>query len=351
MQFLNRLFLVAGLALAAASTAACSDDDDDDGSSATGGAGGSSGSGGSATGGASGSGGTAGSGGSSGSGGSATGGSAGAGGMSAATIVDVAESAGFDSLLAAAERAGLGEALAGEGPLTVFAPTDEAFAEFLGEQSLEDIPPETLADVLRYHVVADSVPAAEVVELTTATTLLGSDLRITTEGENVFLNGDTRVTMTDVMASNGIIHVIDQVLMPPGDIPAVATSAGFTSLVAAVTRAGLVETLQGEGPFTVFAPTDEAFSAFLSAQGVTLEQLTPEQLQPILLYHVVPAKLYSEDVVEATSATTAQGGTIAISVAEGGVVLNGEVNVTQVDVLASNGVIHVIDQVLVPASD
>ena len=127
----------------------------------------------------------------------------------------------------------------------------------------------------------------------------------------------------------------------------VAVANEFNTLVAAVQAAGLVETLQGEGPFTVFAPTDEAFAAL--PEG-TLESLLedPEALAEILTYHVVAGEVLAADVVELDSATSVQGEEIAIAVVDGGVVLNGSANVVATDVEASNGVVHVIDAVILP---
>lgn len=136
-----------------------------------------------------------------------------------------------------------------------------------------------------------------------------------------------------------------------GDIVETADAAGsFTTLLAAAEAAGLVDTLKSDGPFTVFAPTDDAFNA-LPAGTVEGLLADPEALAEILLYHVVPGRVLAADVVGLTSATTVQGSTIAIEVVGGGVVLNGSTNVVATDVLATNGVIHVIDSVLMPPTD
>mgnify|MGYP003917794563 CR=1 FL=1 len=139
----------------------------------------------------------------------------------------------------------------------------------------------------------------------------------------------------------------------PGTIPEVATAAGdFGLLLAAVEAAGLAETLSGEGPFTVFAPNDAAITATLAALNMTVEDLVADvdYLTKLLTYHVVAGEVLAADVVELTEATTLQGEDIKIEVKDGGVVLNGSVNVVATDVMASNGVIHVIDFVLVPPS-
>ncbi len=138
--------------------------------------------------------------------------------------------------------------------------------------------------------------------------------------------------------------------MTEGTIVDVAVANEFNTLVAAVQAAGLVETLQGDGPFTVFAPTDEAFAAL--PEG-TLDGLLedPEALAEILTYHVVAGEVLAEDVVGLDAATTVQGSDIAIEVVDGGVVLNGSSNVVATDVKASNGVVHVIDAVILPPAE
>ena len=279
-------------------------------------------------------------------------------------IVEVADAAGsFTTLLAAAEAAGLVDTLMGEGPFTVFAPTDDAFAalpEGTVEGLLED--PAALAEILLYHVVSGEVRAETVVTLASATTVQGSDVSIVVDDGGVVLNGSANVTTTDVDASNGVIHIIDAVLLPAADmdedmgedmeasntIVDVAAAAGsFSTLLAAAEAAGLVDTLMGEGPFTVFAPTDEAFAAL--PEG-TVEGLLedPAALAEILLYHVVSGEVLAETVVTLDSATTLQGSDVSIEVVDGGVVLNGSVNVVTTDVAADNGVIHIIDAVLLP---
>jgi uncharacterized surface protein with fasciclin (FAS1) repeats len=208
--------------------------------------------------------------------------------------------------------------------------------------------PELLAKVLTYHVVPGRVLAADVVNLSSATTVQGSPISIAVNGGNVVLNGNATVTATDITAANGVIHVIDTVLLPPFDIVDVATLNGnFTTLLTAVKAAGLVDTLRSAGPYTVFAPTDAAF-AKLPAGTVSALLQDPAALRNILLYHVVPGKVMAADVVGLSSATTAQGGAISIAVVDGKVVLNGTSTVVATDVAASNGVIHVIDNVLLP---
>lgn len=278
-----------------------------------------------------------------------------------ADIVDTAVADGrFTTLAAALEAAGLVETLKGEGPFTVFAPTDDAFAALPAGTLDELLKPENkqqLTDILTYHVVSGKVMAADVSGLTSATTVLGKDVAIKVDMGNVYIN-DAKVIITDIETSNGVIHVIDAVILPPSDEAAaesntivdVAVADGrFTTLVAAVEAAGLVETLSGEGPFTVFAPTDDAFAALPA--GTLDSLLLPEnkqQLTDILTYHVVSGKVMAANVVTLTSAPTVLGKDITITVKDGKVYLNDTVQVIITDVEASNGVIHVIDAVLLP---
>jgi len=280
------------------------------------------------------------------------------------SIVDVAVGNGsFTTLVGALQATGLVEALAGEGPFTVFAPSDEAFAK-LPAGTLESLTPEQLKDILLYHVVAGKVMAADAVALDgqMADTLLeGKQLAISVDGETVMIN-DAKVVTADVEAGNGVIHVIDSVLLPPTEAPAEAMmgktiadiAAGderFSTLVGALVSAGLVDALKGEGPFTVFAPTDDAFAALPAG---TLEGLTPEQLKNILLYHVVPGKVMAADAVALdgqAAGTLLEGSEIGISVKDGKVFLNDTVEVVITDIVADNGVIHVINAVLLPPAE
>ena len=278
-------------------------------------------------------------------------------------IIDIAvEDGRFTTLVTALEAADLVETLQGEGPFTVFAPTDDAFAK-LPEGTLEallaDIP--QLTNILLYHVVDGKVMAADVVALDgkmVDTLLEGKQFELMLYDEMVKLNEEVGVIITDIEASNGVIHVIDTVLLPPSDemvatknIVEIAVEDGrFTTLVTALEAADLVETLQGEGPFTVFAPTDDAFAKL--PEG-TLEALLADipQLTNILLYHVVDGKVMAADVVALDGKmvdTLLQGKQIEIMIDGEMVKLNGEVMVIITDIEATNGVIHVIDAVLLP---
>ena len=271
------------------------------------------------------------------------------------TITDIAVgNPDFSTLVAALQAAGLAETLMGEGPFTVFAPTNEAFAKLPAGTLDELLKPENkqkLTDILLYHVVAGSVLAADVVNLTEAETVLGQKVDVKVDMGTVMIN-DATVTATDILADNGVIHVIDTVLLPAGDIVETAVADGrFTTLAAALGAAELVETLKGEGPFTVFAPTDDAFAKLPA--GTLDELLKPEnkqKLTDILLYHVVSGKVMAADVVTLTEAETVLGQKVTVKVDMGNVYIN-DAQVIITDVKASNGVIHVIDTVLLPKSD
>ena len=196
-------------------------------------------------------------------------------------IPTIASSTGIHtSLVAALAKANLVATLEGAGPFTVFAPTDDAFSaagvDLSNFNSEEEIA--ALADILTYHVVSGSVLSTDLTDGMVAPAVNGDDLSFTVNADGVMVN-DANVVSADVIASNGVIHVIDTVLMPPADlvdIPSVASSTGIhTALVAALSTADLVTTLEGTGPFTVFAPTDDAFTA----AGVDLSTYdTPEEI-------------------------------------------------------------------------
>ena len=254
-----------------------------------------------------------------------------------------------DSLVAALTHVDLVTTLQGTGPFTVFAPTDQAFTDAgidLNDFNTQE-EKDTLSDILLYHVVSGSVPSSAVTDGMLATMVNGDKAKFGVSGSTVTV-GTATVTTADVQASNGIIHVIDKVLMPPVDIPTTAQTTGIhTSLVAAVIQADLLPTLQGTGPFTVFAPTDQAFTD-AGIDLAALDNPTGKQtLSDILLYHVVSAEVQSSDVTDCMSADAANGQPLSFTV--GSTVMVNDANVTSTDVVASNGLIHVIDKVLTPS--
>jgi len=262
------------------------------------------------------------------------------------TIVETAVEAGiFTTLVKAVQEAGLVEALSGPGPLTVFAPTDEAFAEIPAETLnalLQD--KEKLTAVLTYHVVAGNLLGAQVMRKNSIITLHGGALSVdVSDGIKV---DDANIIETDIRTSNGRIHVIDKVLMPKNIVETAVGAGIFNTLVTAVQEAGLVEVLSGPGPFTVFAPTDAAF-AKVPASVLNELLADKEQLTQVLTYHVVPGKLMAEDVLAMDKIKTVQGNEITVNYDCSGVMVDNAL-VINTDIVTSNGVIHVIDGVILP---
>jgi transforming growth factor-beta-induced protein len=279
----------------------------------------------------------------------------------------VASDPQFSTLAAALEAADLVEALNGPGPFTVFAPTNAAFEALLAElgvSAAELLADPDLADILLYHVVSGELRAAAVVAAapTTVPTLLeDAEIAVTVVDGGVKLNHRVNVTTTNIIASNGVIHVIDAVLLAPEPTIAeiAAGNADFSTLVAALAAADLVDlfSVPSAGPFTVFAPTNAAFEVLLAALNATPEELLArEDLAEILQYHVVPGIVMAADVVAlitaadggVASVATLQGENLTIALDGEDVVINGTSTVIATDIVAWNGVIHVIDTVLLP---
>ena len=259
-----------------------------------------------------------------------------------------------DSLVAAVLQADLLETLQGEGPFTVFAPTDQAFIDANIDLADLDTPEgkETLSNILQYHVVSGSVASSTIENCATAQAVNDQSLAFTV-GNTVMVN-DANVISADVATSNGVIHVIDKVLTPtstPNNIPTTAGCTGVhNSFVAAVIQAELLSTLEGEGPFTVFAPTDQAFTD----AGIDLTALnTPEGkeiLTNILLHHVYQGSLASSDITDSLTRSMVNGDDITFTLVDGKVMI-GESMVQTADVATSNGVIHVVDKVIMPPEE
>jgi len=259
------------------------------------------------------------------------------------------------TLSEALTQVNLTSTLQGDGPFTVFAPTDEAFAAAGIDLSTFDTDEEnaTLVDILKYHVVSGNVLSSDLVDGMETSALNNDKLTFTVNADGVKVN-DATVTSADVIASNGVLHFIDKVLMPPADlqdIPTIAQATGVHgALVAALTQANLVSVLQGDGPFTVFAPTDEAFAA----AGIDLSTFDTDEenatLVDILKYHVVSGNVLSSDLVDGMETSALNNDKLTFTVNADGVKVN-DATVTSADVIASNGVIHVIDKVLMPPVD
>jgi uncharacterized surface protein with fasciclin (FAS1) repeats len=270
-------------------------------------------------------------------------------------IVDVASTTeATQTLVTAVAAAELVETLQGDGPFTVFAPNNEAFEavdDFTLEQLLDPANQALLQEVLTYHVVPGDIRAADLTDGATVETVQGQELTIDLSGETPMVNG-ANIIATDVVAANGVIHLIDGVLLPELDIVETATVTEATqTLVTAVAAAELVETLKGEGPFTVFAPNNEAFEAL---DDFTLEQLLDPAnqalLQKVLTYHVIPGDIRAADLTDGAMVETVEGQEVTIDLSGETPMVNGA-NIIATDVVAENGVIHLIDGVLLPELD
>jgi uncharacterized surface protein with fasciclin (FAS1) repeats len=287
-----------------------------------------------------------------------------------ATVVVVAQSdPKFSILVEAVTAADLGTTLSGTGPFTVFAPTNDAFAALLTElgitkaQLLADKP--LLTSVLTYHVLPAKVLKASVPTGTAITTVQGGTFRVDLSGADLLItdgrNRKSKITATDVNAGNGVVHVIDKVILPPlPPTTVVGVAQGnpqFSILVEAVTAAGLGATLSGTGPFTVFAPTNDAFAALLTELGITKAALLADKtlLDAVLKYHVLSGRVLKAGVPAGKPITTLQGGIFKVdAVGTTGLVItdgrNRKSNITATDINATNGVVHVIDKVILPAN-
>jgi uncharacterized surface protein with fasciclin (FAS1) repeats len=266
-------------------------------------------------------------------------------------IVDTAIAAGkFKTLAAALKAAGLVDALKGSGPFTVFAPTDDAFAKLPAgtvEALLKPENKEKLVSILTYHVVSGKVMAKDV-KTSSSPTLNGQQVDLKVEG-GVTVDG-AKVSAADVVASNGVIHVIDSVILPSDkDIVTTAVEAGsFKTLAMLLDKAGLVDALKGKGPFTVFAPTDEAFAKLpKETLAMLLKPESKDKLAAILKFHVVEGRVFASTAAKGATAKTLEGDSVTTQTSSGKVMVQ-NATVVKADIDASNGVIHVIDTVMLP---
>lgn len=269
----------------------------------------------------------------------------------------------FSTLVAAVQAAGLADTLKGTGPFTVFAPTNDAFASLLAElnlsadQLLANKP--LLTKVLTYHVLATRAIAADLANGKTSTTVQGQPIKFVRSGGKLSIvdaRGRTsNVVIANVQATNGVVHAIDKVILPADNniVQVAQSTSDFSTLVAAVTAAGLVDTLSAPGPFTVFAPTNAAFASLLAELNVTADQLLANKplLTTVLTYHVLPTRVQAEDIRNGATPTTVQGQTFKLSTVGGLSITDGRGRVSKIvatNVQASNGVVHVIDKVILP---
>ncbi len=282
-------------------------------------------------------------------------------------IVVVAQANGFTALAAAATKANLVTALSDPAAsLTVFAPTDAAFTTLAKQLGFADatamvnaLPASALANILTYHVLPTKKTAADLTAGGATQATLYSFGGAPTTLKLAFTGGvsitdaaltTAKVVTADVPASNGVIHAIDKVLVPPGVLNVVQMAQVnplFTTLVGAVVSANLQGTLSGAGPFTVFAPTNDAFAAIAS----TVASLTPAQLSKVLTYHVLPSQVLAAGIPFGTPVATVEGETLTINAGTPPTITDKSATkapIIATDVRASNGVIHVVSKVLIP---
>lgn len=284
------------------------------------------------------------------------------------TIVDVAVNNNLTSLVAAVTRADLVSTLSSNESFTVFAPTNDAFQDLLDSNanwnSIDDIPVETLRSVLLFHVLEGEVMSTDLSNTYVNTLSSGPNdeplsLQVEVTG-SVLFNGDATPLTTDVAASNGVVHVIDKVMLPPNVVTLALNNDGFTSLVAALTDSrhttDFVSILNGDGPFTVFAPTNDAFQDLLDSDQSwnSLADVPIATLDAVLKYHVVNGANVQGNQLS-NGDVSVLGGSITIDLSTGVQIKttsNQTVNIivspATNDVQGTNGVVHAIDTVLLP---
>ena len=281
------------------------------------------------------------------------------------TIDQAAQQRGFTALLAAASKAGLAAPLAdSSSQLTVFAPTNAAFNNLAIALGFADasamvnaLPATVLKDILSYHVLASRKTAADLIAGPAAQPTLysfqGQPATVSFSASGGARLTDAvlttaNVTTADVGARNGIIHVVDKVLVPPGVLNVVQMAQlnpNLSSLVSAVVSANLQGSLAGPGPFTVFAPANAAFAE--APSGLTTQQLTT-----VLTYHVLGSQVLASQIPFGTPVATLSGQSIMINSGTPTTIADTTATlarITATDIRASNGVIHLIDKVLIPA--
>ncbi len=273
------------------------------------------------------------------------------------TIVDVAKgNPDFSILVQALSITGLDQALDNKAAsFTVFAPTNQAFADLLQElglNSLTDVPKATLSNILLYHVLDGSKMAASITTAYYSTLSAGpadkTNLSLYVDMETTMLNNRAKIIATDVKADNGVIHVIDKVILPLSIVDIAVNNPTFSILVSALVKADLVSALSADGPFTVFAPTNTAFNALFNELDVSgIADLSADDLIPILLSHVVSGNVTSGQLSNVQVQTLNTEKKVMIDITNG-VKVNGTSNVVLANVQGKNGVIHVIDKVIVP---
>ena len=285
--------------------------------------------------------------------------------MDSQNIVELASDDDDLSILVdALAEANLATTLEGDGPFTVFAPTNAAFQALLDSNNdwntLQDIPGDVLEDVLLFHVLGGEVASSDLTNsyVTTLSTANNEPvvLQINVDG-GVTFNGSASPIDTDIDADNGIVHKIDEVMLPPNIVDLAANNDNFSTLVAALTDSrhttDFISILTGDGPFTVFAPTNAAFQALLDSNNDwnTLADIDIATLEAVLTYHVVDGANVQSDQLTDDQAITTLGGELTTDLSSGASLetTSGQnVGIILTDVKGTNGVIHVVDEVLLP---
>ncbi|AUS07347.1 fasciclin domain-containing protein [Pseudotamlana carrageenivorans] len=286
------------------------------------------------------------------------------------TITDIVmDKPELSSLAAALEVAGLDDDLDGSGSFTLFAPNNTAFQVLLDSNaswnSLADVPVETLQAVLLFHVVGVEINSTDLSNTYVNTLSTGPNseplsLQVETTGGVVF-NGSAQPISVDYDATNGVVHIIDEVMLPNNIVTLALNNSGFTSLVAALIDSrhttDFVSVLSGDGPFTVFAPTNQAFQNLLDSNSAwnSLADIPITTLDAVLKYHVITPANVQSDQLSNGDVTMLSGGKITIDLSDGAQIMtssNQTVNIIvspqTTDVQGTNGVIHAIDAVLLP---
>ena len=289
----------------------------------------------------------------------------------------------LSTLVAAVTEAGLVDTLNGPGPFTIFAPSNDAFAK-IPEADLNAVLADkaTLTKILTLHVVPEQMSADDLISAGMATTVEGQDITFSGDADNIEVDGQAAVVCANVQTANATVFIIDSVLMPeamssgsgassepsgpacaavPADgagsftgmaeAPAATAASNnpvLSTLVAAVTEAGLVDTLNGPGPFTIFAPSNDAFAKIPEADlnAVLADKAT---LTKILTLHVVAGKMSAADLAKAGTATTVEGQDITFSGDASSLQVNGQAAVVCGDVQVAKATVHIIDSVLMPS--
>ena len=273
----------------------------------------------------------------------------------------------FTTLVAALDRADLVQTLDQNGPFTVFAPTNAAFDAFLADNgftSLEDIPVDVLRQVLLNHVVSGNNPSSSLSTGYIKTLATGSASETNTlsmfvnrssgifaaNGVSLRLNGVASVTTANLVATNGVIHVVDAVIGLPTVVTHAAANPDFSTLVGLLSQQDLVSTLDGTAgsPFTVFAPNNDAFTIFESQNPGTIGSLTSAQVTAVLTYHVVAGANVLSTGIPTGPITTFETGTFTVNGTTITDEAGRETEIVGFDVQASNGVIHVLNNVILP---